>query len=91
MDKKISGLSKEQIENGRYRVARARNIKAKAVTGLVTAGVTVATLGAAPLAAVAVTPAVALGMNYISGGHYYQGESATYGSRRAERELKKKK
>ena len=33
----------------------------------------------------------ALGMNYITGGHYYQGQSATYGSRRAARELKQKK
>ena len=91
MDKKISGLSKEQIENGRYRVARFRNIAAKSVTGLATAGVSVATLGAAPAALLVTAPITALGMNYITGGHYYQGQSATYGSRRAARELKQKK
>lgn len=91
MDKKISGLSKDQIENGRYRVARFRNIAAKSVTGLATAGVSVATLGAAPAALLVTAPITALGMNYITGGHYYQGQSATYGSRRAARELKQKK
>ena len=90
MDRKISGLSKEQIENGRYRVARFRNIAAKSVTGLATVGVSVATLGAAPAALLVTAPITALGMNYITGGHYYQGHSATYGSRRAARELKKK-
>ena len=91
MDRKVSGLTKDQIENGRYRVARFRNMRAKAVTGLATAGVTAVTLGVAPVAALAVAPVTALGLNWVTGGHYYQGESATYGSRRAERELKQKK
>lgn len=91
MDRKISGLTKEQIENGRYRVARARNIKRKIASGVITTGATIATFGTGlPLAAVAVAPAVAVGSNFLTGGFYYSGESATYGKRRAERELKKK-
>ena len=49
------------------------------------------TLDFEPAAALAVAPITAIGMNYITGGHYYQGQSATYGSRRASRELKQKK
>lgn len=79
MDKKVSGLSKSQIENGRYRVARARNIKRKALSTLIGAGTGAA---AVPVAAI-----VGVGANYVTGGHYYQGQSATYGSRRARREI----
>ena len=83
MNRKISGLSKDQIENGRYRVARARNIAAKSIAGLAAAGVGVATLGMVPAAALLTVPITAVGMNYLNGGHYYQGQSATYGSRKA--------
>lgn len=83
MNRKISGLSKDQIENGRYRVARARNIAAKSIAGLAAAGVGIATLGTAPAAALLTVPITAVGMNYLNGGHYYQGQSATYGSRKA--------
>ena len=82
LDKKVSVLSKEQIENGRYRVARARNIKRKTLSALAATGVTLASGGMVPLGVL-----VGVGMNYVSGGHYYQGESATYGSRRASREV----
>ena len=78
MNRKISGLSKDQIENGRYRVARARNIKRKTLSVLTATGVTIATGGLVPLGVLA-----GVGMNYVSGGHYYQGQSATYGSRKA--------
>lgn len=91
MDKKISGLSKEQIENGRYRVARARNIKRKTVSALLGVGAGVATVGTGGLAAVPIAAVVGVGANFVTGGHYYQGQSATYGSRRAEREIKQKK
>lgn len=87
MDKKISGLSKAQIENGRYRVARARNIKRKTVSALLGAGVGVATVGTAGVAAVPLAAMVGVGANFVTGGHYYQGQSATYGSRRARREI----
>lgn len=80
LDKKVVGLSKEQIENGRYRVARARNIKRKTLSVLTATGVTIATGGLVPLGVLA-----GVGMNYVSGGHYYQSESATYGTRRASR------
>lgn len=86
LDKKVSGLTKDQIENGRYRVARARNIRRKTLSALTATGVTLATGGIVPLGVIA-----GIGMNFISGGHYYQGESATYGTRRAKRELKKPK
>lgn len=82
LDKKISGLSKDQIENGRYRVARARNIKRKTLSVLTATGVTLATGGIVPLGILA-----GVGMNYISGGHYYQSQSATYGSRRASQKV----
>ena len=78
LDMKVSGLSKDQIENGRYRVSRARNIKRKAVAGMTGATVTLLTGGNVALGALA-----GVGMNYLNGGHYYQGQSATYGSRRA--------
>ena len=87
MDKKVSGLSKSQKENGRYRVARARNIKRKALSTLIGAGAGAATLGTAGAAAVPVAAIVGVGANYVTGGHYYQGQSATYGSRRARREI----
>lgn len=90
MDRKISGLTKAQIENGRYRVARARNIKSKALSGLLAAGVGAATVGSAGVAALPLAGLTAVGANYLTGGFYYAGESATYGRRRAERELKKK-
>lgn len=90
MDRKIAGLSKGQIENGRYRVARARNIKRKTVSALLGVGAGVATVGTAGAAAVPIAAIVSLGANYVTGGHYYQGQSATYGSRRAEREIKQK-
>lgn len=80
LDKKVAGLSKEQIDNGRYRVARARNIKRKTLSVLTATGVTIATGGLVPLGVLA-----GVGMNYVSGGHYYQSESATYGTRRASR------
>lgn len=83
MNQKISGLTKAEIENGRYRVARARNIKRKAASGVM--GVAVGALVNPALA-----PVVALGANWLTGGHYYQGQSATYGSRRADRENKRK-
>lgn len=86
LDKKVSGLSKEQIENGRYRVARARNIRRKTMAALTATGVTIATGGIVPLGVLA-----GVGMNFINGGHYYQGESATYGTRRAQREIETKK
>lgn len=87
MDKKISGLSKAQIENGRYRVARARNIKRKTVSALMGVGVGVATVSTAGAAAVPLAALVGVGANYVTGGHYYQSQSATYGSRRANREV----
>ena len=87
MEKKISGLSKSQIENGRYRVARARNIKRKTISALAGVGTGVAVVGTAGVAAVPVAALVGVGANYVTGGHYYQGQSATYGSRRARREI----
>lgn len=103
MDRKISGLSKEQIENGRYRVSRARNIRRKILSGATGSAAGIATAGAllGPGATAAMIPVALLmgpaggalvgaGMNYVTGGHYYQRESATYGSRRAKRELNQK-
>lgn len=87
MDRKISGLTKDQIENGRYRVARARNIKRKTVSALLGVGAGVATAGTAGAAAIPIAGIVGVGANFVTGGHYYQGQSATYGSRRARREI----
>ena len=52
---------------------------------------TAKTLGTGGLAAVPIAAVVGVGANFVTGGHYYQGQSATYGSRRAEREIKQKK
>lgn len=90
MERKMSGLSKEQIDNGRYRIARARNIKRKTMSALLGAGTAAATVGVAGPAAIPLGALVATGSNFLNGGFYYGGESATYGKRRAERELKKK-
>ena len=90
MERKISGLSKAQIENGRYRVARARNIKSKTVSALLGVGVGAALAGSAGAATLPLAGITALGANFVTGGFYYGGESATYGRRRAAREVKKK-
>lgn len=87
MDRKIAGLTKDQIENGRYRVARARNIKRKTVSALLGVGAGVATAGTVGAAAIPIAGLVGVGANFVTGGHYYQGQSATYGSRRARREI----
>lgn len=91
MDKKMSGLSKQQIENGRYRVARARNIKRKTVSTLLGATAGIASASTVGIAGVPIAALVGIGANFVTGGHYYQGQSATYGSRRAGREDKQKR
>lgn len=85
-DRKMAGLSKDQIENGRYRVARARNIKRKTISSLIGVGAGIGAATVAGPAGLAVGGLVGVGANYVTGGHYYQRESATYGSRRARRE-----
>lgn len=86
-DRKMSGLSKSQIENGRYRVARARNIKRKTISSLIGVGAGIGAATVAGPAGLAVGGLVGLGANYVTGAHYYQRESAAYGSRRARREI----
>ena len=88
LNEKVSGLSKDQIENGRYRVARARNIKRKTVSALMGAGAGALAVGTAGVGAAGVAAVVGIGANFVTGGHYYQHQSATYGRRRAEREIK---
>ena len=91
-ERKAAGLTSDQVKNGRYRVARARNIKRKAASVALAAGV--ATLSATTCGAggVAMAPFLGVGLatvnNYATGAHYYAKEQATYGRRRAKTSLK---
>lgn len=80
LDRKEARLTPEQIRSGRYRVARARNIKRKTVSAL-TGGVVGAALissGAGFVGAAAGLSVAAL-TNHASGGTYYSAEARAYG------------
>lgn len=87
--KKEARLTPEQIAGGRYRVARARNIKRKILTaGVATAiGSSVAATGATAAAPV-IAAASAVAFNRISGASYYASEKRAYGDTRAKYQAK---
>ncbi len=95
--RKEARLTEEQIKGGRYRVAKARNIRRKvlstAVGALAAGGVAAASVATGGVAAAAILGVGAGGIsgvatNAISGGWYYAGEQKAYGSTRAKYQAK---
>ncbi len=92
--RKEGALTDEQVKAGRYRVAKARNIRRKvasvAVGTIVATGV--AATGGAALAPLLTGAALGVGAgtvtNVASGGMYYAGQQKTYGDRRAKYQAK---
>lgn len=82
--RKEATLTSEQIKNGRYRIAKARNIKAKTFSAVMGIGATALTATSAPLVAPIAGLSVAALSNYASGGTYYSKEKKAYGDKRAE-------
>lgn len=84
LELKTARLTDEQVRNGRYRVARARNIKRKTLSVALgtAAGAALVASGAAAVG-VPVGAAVAVAANYKTGAHYYAKQSSAYGSTRA--------
>lgn len=89
LDLKMARLTTDQINNGRYRVARARNITRKAVSGLV-GGVTGAALIASGSGFVgaAIGAGAATATNFATGGHYYAKQQKAYGKTRNKYQVK---
>lgn len=89
LDLKVARLTDEQVKNGRYRVARARNIKRKTISALTgtVAGVALMSSGAA-FVGIPIGAAVGVGTNLASGGRYYAKQKQAYGKERAKNEIK---
>lgn len=90
-DRKEASLSTNQVKGGRYRVARARNIKSKVATvavgslvGATTAAAVTATGGLVIAASLGI--AAAAGTRQATHGSYYAKEQKAYGSKRAKNE-----
>lgn len=90
--KKEARLTTDQINNGRYRVARARSIKRRSASALIggAAGAAAMAAGATAMAPIAGVAIAALGVagaagtvaNFATGAHYYSGEKRAYGKTR---------
>lgn len=83
LDLKVASLNESQIAAGRYRVAKARNMRRKALSAVVgtAAGAALIASGAGAVAALAV-PTAALVTNKASGGSYYARQQKAYGKTR---------
>lgn len=81
---KEARLTSNQIQGGRYRVARARSIKRNAASIALTAA---ATTAAVATGAAVVAPAIAaiggVGLHFATGAHYYGKQRKAYGGTRA--------
>lgn len=87
LDLKMASLTKEQIDNGRYRVARARNIRRKALSTVVgTAAGAAAISSGAGFAGLMFGVGTGVATNFASGGRYYSKQKRAYGGRRAKYE-----
>lgn len=92
LDLKVARLTDTQVKNGRYRVARARNIKRKTLSGIAGTAAGIATVSAgAGIIGVPVGLAVATAGNFASGAHYYARQQSAYGNARARYENKVKR
>ncbi len=82
-NRKEARLTQDQVAEGRHRVARARNIKRKAVSIAVGSA---AAVGLASVGAVAAAPILGMSLaaltNGVSGGMYYAKQSRLYGKQR---------
>lgn len=88
--KKEASLTREEIQNGRYAVAKGRNTVRKVISGVggVALGTTagLATCGASACATIIGGPVGALavaGLYGVSGGFYYGRQAKAYGKARA--------
>lgn len=99
MERREATLTSDQVKNGRYLVARGRNIRRKALAG--SAALTIGSAGAAAMAvsgaailaplAVATIPAglVTGGViNKVTRGSYYSKQAKLYGKKRAKTQAK---
>lgn len=89
LDRKQGRLTEDQVKNGRYRVARARNIKRKTASTVLGLSTT-AVLAASPAAPISPIMGLTVGTitNFASGGHYYAMEKRVYGDVRAKYQSK---
>lgn len=87
LDLKVARLTDTQVKNGRYRVARARNIKRKTLSGIAGTAAGIATVASgAGVIGVPVGLAVATAGNFATGAHYYAKQQRAYGTVRAKYE-----
>lgn len=87
---KEARLTPEQVANGRYRVANARNIKRKTLSGVMgtAAGVALVSAGGAAAGAALVGVGATVIANYATGGHYYSQQKQAYGGARAKYQIR---
>lgn len=89
LDLKVARLTDEQVKDGRYRVARARNIKRKTVSSIVGTTVGIAAISAgAGFIGIPIATISGVATNYASGGHYYSQQQRAYGGARAKYAIK---
>lgn len=98
--RKEARLTTDQINAGRYRVARARSIKRRSASALIggAAGATAMAAGVAATAPIAGVAVASLGIagaagtvaNFATGAHYYTGEKRAYGNVRVKYQNQKK-
>lgn len=92
LELKTARLTDEQVKNGRYRVARARNIRRKTLSTITgtAAGLALVSSGAG-IVGLAIGTGVGIGTNFASGGRYYAKQKRAYGGARAKYEIKTEK
>lgn len=84
LDLKVARLTDEQVKNGRYRVARARNIKRKTLSAFLGTAAGAALVGSgAGAIGIPIGAAVGVASNFGTGAHYYARQSSAYGNARA--------
>ena len=91
LDLKTASLTESQVKNGRYRVARFRNIASKTISGMAgsTAGILAVSSGAAFIGVPAALAVAGL-TNYATGGTYYSKQSRAYGKDRSDLQSRKR-
>lgn len=91
-DRKEARLTPDQIQKGRYRVARARSIKRNVASVAIgaTVGTSAALLGAAALPSVLLSVGTAGVSHFTTGAHYYGRQRKAYGGTRAKYQNQKR-
>lgn len=92
--RKEAVLTDDQIKAGRYRVAKARNIRRKVASVAVGSIAATAVVGSGGMALAPILAGATVGTgvgaltNLATGGVYYAGQQKSYGSRRAKAQAK---